>query len=116
VPERSGLNVEFVVVLVTFPADQDHEPLARTLVDERLAACVNVLPPMESIYRWEGAVEHATERQLVIKTAVPRLDELKARVAQLHPYSVPEILVLPVAGGGDAYLEWVTSSTRVPSP
>lgn len=101
----------FVVVLTTMPADADVEAFARTLVEERLAACVNVLPPMHSTYRWQGAVEQATERQLIMKTAAERVDALKARIAELHPYEVPEILVLPVSDGGAAYLKWLSEST-----
>lgn len=96
-----------VIVLSTFPADQDAAALARALVEERLAACVNVLPPMASIYRWEGAVEQATEHQLVMKTTAERVDALKARIAELHPYEVPELLVLSVTDGGASYLKWV---------
>lgn len=97
----------FVIVLSTFPTDQDPVPLARALVEERLAACVNVLPPMQSIYRWEGKVEHAAEHQLVMKTTAARVEALKARLADLHPYDVPELLVLPVADGGADYLRWI---------
>lgn len=96
-----------VVVLSTFPTEQDAAALARVLVEEGLAACVNVLPPMQSIYRWEGRVERATEHQLVIKTAARRVEALKARLADLHPYDVPELLVLPVADGGADYLRWI---------
>ena len=102
-----------VIVLSTFPADQDPAALARTLIEERLAACVNVLPPMQSMYRWQGRIEQATEHQLVIKTTPERIEALKARLTELHPYDVPEILVLPAAGGGDAYLAWVAESTRL---
>jgi periplasmic divalent cation tolerance protein len=86
--------------------------LARTLVDERLVACVNVLPPMQSIYRWEGAVEQATEHQLVMKTTEERVEALKARLVALHPYEVPEVLVLPIADGAEPYLRWLTESVR----
>jgi periplasmic divalent cation tolerance protein len=99
------------IVLSTLPADHDPAPLARALVDERLAACVNVLPPMQSIYRWEGQVEQTSEHQLIIKTSSERVEALKARLAQLHPYDVPEILVLPVADGANTYLDWVLAST-----
>ena len=100
----------FVIVLSTFPADQDPTPLATTLIDERLAACVNVLPPMTSIYRWEGKVERATEYQLVIKTTVRQVEALQGRLASLHPYEVPEVLVLSVAGGAETYLQWVQAN------
>ena len=105
-------NTGFVLVLTTFPADGDSEALARALVTERLAACVNVLPPMLSIYMWKGAVEDASERQLVIKTTAARVAELQARLRALHPYDVPEFLVLPIAEGSHDYLSWVSDSTR----
>lgn len=96
-----------VIVLSTFPADRDPTPLATTLVNEHLAACVNVLPPMRSIYRWQGSVEEATEHQLVIKTRAERVEAVKARLTALHPYEVPEVLVVTVADGADAYLRWL---------
>jgi periplasmic divalent cation tolerance protein len=101
-----------VIVLTTLPADADADRLGRTLVDERLVACVNVLPVMTSIYRWQGAVEQASERQLIMKTTSARVEELKVRLAALHPYEVPEILVLPISDGGASYLAWVEESTR----
>jgi periplasmic divalent cation tolerance protein len=104
----------FVIVLTTVPAEGDVRTLARTLVDERLAACVNVLPEMISVYRWQGAVEHAAERQLVIKTTAERIDLLRARLAALHPYDVPEFLVLPVLSGSDRYLAWLAESVQSP--
>ena len=100
----------FVIVLTTLPADGDVTTFARTLVDERLAACVNVLPAMESLYRWQGAVEQASERQVIMKTSAEKLADLNARIATLHPYDVPELLVLPIAGGGERYLKWVRES------
>lgn len=102
---------DYLIVLTTLGADTDAEMLARTLVDERLAACVNVLPEMTSVYRWEGAVDVARERQLLIKTAAGRLEALRARLLHLHPYDVPEFLVLAVAGGSEPYLRWLREST-----
>jgi periplasmic divalent cation tolerance protein len=104
------MRIPAAIVLTTFPADADADALARTLVGERLAACVNILPPMRSIYRWQGAVEEASERQLIIKTGASRVAALKRRLADLHPYDVPEILVLPVSDGGERYLEWIGDS------
>jgi periplasmic divalent cation tolerance protein len=105
---RSEQNV--VLVLTTFPADGDAEKFARSLVEERLAACVNVLPPMFSIYSWRGEIETATERQLLIKTTTPRVPELEARVKTLHPYEVPEFLVVAVLDGSTDYFSWVAGS------
>ena len=99
-----------VIVLTTLAADADAHALARALVAERLAACVNVLPVMLSVYRWQGQVEEAREQQLVIKTAPDRVPALAARLRELHPYEVPEFLVLPVSEGSDAYLRWIRDS------
>ena len=105
------MNHEYVVVLTTLPADADGAAFARGIVDDRLAACVNLLPPMESVYRWEGAVEQETERQVIIKTSRDRVVTLWERVRELHPYDVPEFIVLPIVDGNDAYLRWVAEST-----
>jgi periplasmic divalent cation tolerance protein len=101
-----------VLVLTTLGADADAATLARTLVEERLAACVNVLPVMISVYRWKGAVEPDREQQLVMKTTADRVPALEARLHQLHPYELPEFLVLAASGGSTAYLEWVAESVR----
>ena len=103
---------DVVIVLTTWPAGEDAAPTAATLVEERLAACVNLLPDMESTYRWKNAVEYAHERQMIIKTTRPRVDELIVRLKQLHPYDVPEALVVPVVGGSEAYLAWVGECTK----
>lgn len=101
---------QFVVVLTTFPADEDAGALARALVTERLAACVNVLPPMSSTYRWEDNVEVVSEHQLIIKTMAARVESLKQRLNELHPYDVPELLVVPLTDGAPTYLEWLRQS------
>jgi periplasmic divalent cation tolerance protein len=100
-----------VVVLTTIGRGADARTLASILVDERLAACVNVLAEMDSTYRWKGGVESERERQIVIKTTVDRLPALQARVHELHPYEVPEFLVLPITGGSEKYLSWIREST-----
>ncbi len=105
------MSQEYVIVLTTLPADADGAGFARDLVEERLAACVNLLAPMESIYRWEGTIETESERQLVIKTSRDRVVALWDRVRELHPYDMPEFLVMPIVDGNDAYLRWVAEST-----
>jgi periplasmic divalent cation tolerance protein len=105
-------DTDCVLVMTTLPADADAATLARTLVETRLAACVNLLPAMDSVYRWEGAVEQERERQLVIKTTRAQIADLWERVRELHPYDVPEFIVLPIVDGNDAYLQWVGESTR----
>ena len=105
-------DTDYVIVMTTLPADADVSSFAHTLVEGRLAACVNLLPAMDSVYRWEGKVEQERERQLVIKTSRSRLPALWDRVREMHPYDVPEFIVLPIAGGSDAYLGWLGDSTR----
>ncbi len=99
-----------VIVLTTLAAGTDAAGLARALVTERLAACVNVLPAMTSVYRWEGRVEEEQEQQLVIKTAENRVAALSARIRALHPYAVPELLVIRASDGSDEYLRWLRDS------
>jgi periplasmic divalent cation tolerance protein len=105
------MSADYVIALTTLPADADAAEFGRTLVDERLAACVNLLPVMESIYRWEGKIEFEAERQLVIKTSRDRVSELWDRVRELHPYEVPEFVVIPIVDGNEAYLRWIGEST-----
>ena len=99
------------VVLMTAPDAACAERLARALVEERLAACVNVVPGVRSFYRWQGAVEDAAELLLVAKTRADRAEALAARVKELHPYGLPEVLTLPAAGGSAAYLDWVRTES-----
>jgi periplasmic divalent cation tolerance protein len=101
-----------VVVLVTAPSADSAAAMARTLVEEGLCACGNVVPGVRSIYRWEGKVQDDAEALLVLKTERRLVPELKARLPALHPYQVPELLVLAVEGGLPAYLEWVAASVR----
>lgn len=95
------------LVLVTAPSEAVGLELARVVVGERLAACVNLVPGVRSVYRWEGAVEEADEVLLVLKTRADRVDTLRDRVVSLHPYDVPEFVVVPVEGGLDRYLAWI---------
>ena len=103
---------DVLVVLVTAPTPERAAELARTLVEERLAACGNVVPAIRSIYRWEGKVVDEPEALLVLKTTRARLDALRDRVLALHPYQVPEVLALSVEGGAAGYLAWVGAETR----
>ncbi len=102
---------DIVLVLTTIGDDPQSETIAQTLVEERLAACVNVYPTMASFYRWKGAVERDGERQLVIKTTRDRLPVLEPRLRELHPYELPEFVVIAVDDGSRDYLEWVRAET-----
>jgi periplasmic divalent cation tolerance protein len=101
-----------VVVLVTAPSSDVAAAMARTLVEEGLCACGNVVPGIRSIYRWEGKIHDDAEAMLVLKTERRLVPELKLRLGELHPYQVPELLVLPVEDGLPAYLEWLAASVR----
>jgi periplasmic divalent cation tolerance protein len=109
-----------VVVLCTAPAAGANgrlgaDDLARMLVEEALAACVNVLPGVRSWFRWEGRVEAADEVLLVAKTTAETAERLRARLLQLHPYQVPEVLEIRVDSGLPAYLQWLAASVTPPS-
>jgi periplasmic divalent cation tolerance protein len=106
------MNTDVLVVYVTTPDAAVAERLARALVEEELAACCSIVPGVRSIYRWEGRVQDDAELLLVIKTTAPRLDALARRVVALHPYAVPEVVALPVAGGHVPYLDWVRANVR----
>ena len=99
--------LDTLVVLVTTPTVEEGQSIARSLVTERLAACVNVVPRVRSLFFWEGQLQEETEALLVIKTCRERYAALQARILELHTYSVPEILALPVEAGSPAYLAWV---------
>jgi len=102
---------EFIVVYVTAGSPAEGDRLARALVDERLAACVNRLGPVQSVYRWEGKIEQSEEQLLIIKTQRRLFAALEKRVRELHSYSVPEIVALPIIEGSQDYLRWLGDQT-----
>jgi len=106
------MSTQVVAVLITAPDDEIARRIAEALVEERLAACVNLLPGVRSIYRWQGAVEEASEVLLIAKTHAERVAALAARVRALHPYELPEVVALPVSDGSEAYLRWVVAESR----
>jgi periplasmic divalent cation tolerance protein len=100
-----------LVVLVTCPTPERAAEIARALVEERLAACGNVVPGLRSIYRWEGKVQDDAEALLVLKTTRARFEALRERVLALHPYEVPEVIALSVEAGSAPYLAWIAAET-----
>ena len=102
---------EPIIVFVTCGSEEEAEKIANSLVDERLAACVNIISPIRSIYRWEGKIWDEKEWLLIIKTQKRRFAELEKKVKSLHSYSVPEIIALPIAEGSTAYLKWLEEMT-----
>jgi periplasmic divalent cation tolerance protein len=101
-----------IVVLVTTPDAERAAEIARAVVEERLAACGNVVAGLRSIYRWEGEVHDEGEALLVLKTTRARFEELRERVLALHPYEVPEVIALPIVAGSAPYLAWIADQTR----
>jgi periplasmic divalent cation tolerance protein len=102
---------EVLVVLVTCPPERA-QSIANALVEERLAACVNVVPSLQSVYRWKGEVHHDGEALLIVKTARDRFDALKQAVLKLHPYELPEVIAVSVDRGHAPYLDWVLESAH----
>ncbi len=103
---------ERILALSTVGTPEDAERIATALVERGLAACVNVVPGVVSVYRWKGAVHRDEERLLVIKTRGERFEALREALVSLHPYEVPEVLALPIAGGHAPYLAWLDESVR----
>lgn len=107
---------ECVLAMTTLPAAFDAPAVARALLDARVAACVQIGAPMLAIYRWQGAVHSDEERALLIKTTRGRVAELWTCLKALHPYDVPEFVVVPIADGNPTYLSWVASETTLVEP
>ena len=103
-------NATYCVVLVTAGSRENASLIARTLVEERLAACCNILPGMTSVYRWEGSIQEDEEVLLICKTRIAHFAQLERRVQDLHTYDVPEVIQLPVTRGSAPYLAWIDES------
>jgi periplasmic divalent cation tolerance protein len=101
-----------IVIFVTAPSVRVAKTIGLKLVEERLAACVNVIAGIDSIYRWEGKIVRDRESLMVIKSVSGRFSKLKSRILRLHPYTVPEIIALPIVKGSPDYLKWVREMTR----
>lgn len=104
--------MQTLLILCNLPDRNSAEQLAQTLIERQHAACVNIQPPVTSVYRWEGRIETASEIPLQIKTCEDRYYDVEASIRELHPYQVPEIVAIPIAKGLPAYLDWVVAETR----
>ena len=105
-------NTKSILVLSTFPETASVKSVAETLVNEKLAACVNVIPGVQSIFRWQDKIDNANENILIIKTKDSLYDELEVRIKELHQYELPEIISVPIDKGLNKYLDWISESTK----
>lgn len=104
---------EFILVFSTCQSEEIANQIARGLVEQKLAACVNIIPGLESVYRWQDKIEHSTERLLMIKSRKCLFPQLKVALTYLHDYELPEIIAVPIEAGEQAYLNWIKSATLV---
>lgn len=102
-----------ILVLATAGSEAEAETIAKALVEERLAACVNIVSPLRSIYRWEGKIADDREWLLVIKTQAERFLDLETKIQALHSYQVPEVIALPIVQGAEGYLRWLRQETNL---
>ncbi len=112
---REEAETRIVVILITGPTADELRTIGARLVEDRLAACVNVLPGVSSIYRWRDSVEESREALAIVKTTAARMRLLEACVQELHSYDLPEILALETAGGSGAYMDWIRDSVTIRS-
>ena len=108
--------MDSLLVVTNLPDRASAEKLAALLIERRLAACVNLLPPCDSVYRWRGDIQHDEEHPLLIKTAQDRYAEMEALIRANHPYELPEIIAVTIVHGLPAYLQWIVSETRAGAP
>jgi periplasmic divalent cation tolerance protein len=101
-----------LIVMCSAPDNETAQKIARALVERRLAACVNILAPCQSIYNWQGAVEDSSEVPMIIKTTAARYGALEAAIIAIHPYEVPEIVAMPLSHGLPEYISWVVAETH----
>ena len=105
------MTTEYMTVFITAPTEEEAAKISRTIVEERLAACVNIIRPVRSIYRWQGRLEDEQEVLMIVKTKKSLFERLQGRVKELHSYAVPEIIGLPVTEGSKEYLDWLGQET-----
>ena len=106
------MDTKYIVVFITVDSQENAQIIANKLLTERKAACVNIILKVESHYWWQGKIESVDELMLVVKTRAVLIDELVKLIKEIHPYTVPEIIALPIIGGNEDYLKWVEKETR----
>ena len=109
------MEYSHIIVFIAVDSQENAQKIANKLLAERKAACVNIIPAIESHYWWQGKIESANELLLIVKTRAELLDELISLVKEIHPYTVPEIIALPIIGGNEDYLQWIEKETTISS-
>ena len=104
-------NIEFIVVLITCPSQENADKIKKLLLEKKAAACINIIPGVSSHFLWQGKIDSAQEIMLIGKTTKNKLDNIIKLVKQLHSYEVPEIIALPIIGGSKEYLDWIENET-----
>ena len=105
---------DYIQVITTTGNQDDAQTIARALVERRLAACVQIVGPITSVYRWQGKIETAQEWECLVKSRRELYEPIERAIRELHPYQVPEILALPIVAGGQAYLDWIDQEVSIP--
>lgn len=105
---------DIVIVMTTVPTPEAADAIAQALIESHLAACVHILPPMTSVYRWNGQIARDVEQQVIVKTTAARVPAVRALLAERHPYELPECVILDVSDGSPEYLDWVRGETVAP--
>lgn len=105
--------MESVLIISNFPDHESADALAKALIDQHLAACVNLLSPCTSVYRWQDNIESAAEIPVLIKTRRQHYDRVEQLIKMMHPYELPEVIMVPIMGGLPAYLQWVADETHL---
>lgn len=103
--------IELIIIFTNFPDKKGAVAFAETVIDQRLAACVNILNPCTSIYRWQGTIESTEEIPVLIKTRQQHYDQVEQLIKMMHPYELPEVVMVPIKGGLPAYLQWLADET-----
>lgn len=110
--KKMNPNIDFIVVLITTSSTDEAKKIGNSLINKNLAACANIIPSVQSIFKWKGNICNESEVMIIVKTRLELFDELQSEVKELHSYEVPEIIALPIITGNENYLKWINGETQ----